>query len=94
MASAKPKGSQKTLESKEELVIKSAEAYRLAHELAKAGGLSVTEVILDGLYVLREREALTQKWLEIGQQIRKTLPPELLVANPAELLYDAQGLPK
>jgi hypothetical protein len=77
-----------------ELRIESDEAYELAHELAARRGESVTEVILSALLKLQTDRPLTERWLEVGEQVRKMLPPDFLKGDPAARLYDEQGLPQ
>lgn len=75
--------------------IKSEEAHRLARELAKLTGESLTDAVTESLRLrLRRirREGKAERILVIGREIaarRKTPWPDI-----DELLYDERGLPK
>jgi len=79
--------------------IKSAEAHRLARELAAETGESVTAAVTLAVRerlerVRRERQAdrVAERLLAIGRDCARLLqgPP----IDHAELLYDERGLPK
>jgi hypothetical protein len=83
-----------------QLNIKNAEAVELAAELAKAEGISRTELVLEAL---RERKRLREKAMEdkierIMEYCRETramMSPDALTFDINKELYDeATGLPK
>ncbi len=77
--------------------IKSEEAYALASELAKAEGLSLTQVVLDALRA-RKREISKDEKLKrvmaISRAAAARMSPETLALDIDEYLYDEYGLPK
>ena len=82
-----------------QLNIKSAETRKLATELAKITGASVTEVVTVALREKLEREktktsreGIAEKLMEIGR--RAAALPVLDPRDPDEMLYDDYGLPK
>ncbi len=78
--------------------IKSDEAYAIASELAKAEGLSRTQVVLEALRARRARLKRDEKIAEIRAFCRETaalLSPETLAFDIDKELYDEKtGLPK
>ena len=82
------------------LHIKSEETHRLARQLARATGESVTvavrEAIRERLERVREsskRDEL-ERLLEIGRECSKYLKEPYKSIDHATLLYDEKGLPK
>lgn len=83
------------------LNIKNEEAYRLIKELADLEDKSMTTVVIEAVREKLDRtrkpqinEARMQYWLDFGQRVRETTPPELLALDPDDFLYDENGLPK
>lgn len=82
------------------LNIKSKEAHRLARELAKRTGESmttaVTEAVRERLERLRrqQQKPLAERLLEIGKDCAARLKEPYRSIDHAELLYDDRGLPK
>lgn len=79
-----------------QLNIKNAEAVKLAGDLAKAEGLSRTQVVLEALRAFeRERTAdeIYNKALEICRHAAVRLPDTQLSLAHGDLLYDDLGLP-
>jgi antitoxin VapB len=82
------------------LNIKNEEAHRLAAELAKITGESltaaVTTAIRERLDRLREERApsLADRLLEIGKDCAARLKEPVRSADHADLLYDERGLPR
>ena len=81
--------------------IKSEAAHRMAAELAKLRGVSMTKVVTDAL----ERELAEEKrrktkegrkeaLLAIGRECRKHLPPGFSLQAAMDELYDEHGLPR
>lgn len=83
------------------LNIKNPEAHKLATEIAKQTGETLTEVVTQAL---RERLArvkshkpdqkLMDDMAKIAHDIASRLPPEVKALDIDELLYDEMGLPK
>jgi antitoxin VapB len=83
------------------LNIKNPEAHKLATELAKQTGESLTEAVTQAL---RERLARVktrkpdQKLMEdmarIGRECAERLSPEVKAIDHGDYLYDEKGLPK
>ena len=83
------------------LNIKNPEAHRLATELARHTGESLTEAVTQAL---REKLArvksrkpdtkLMDDILRIGRDCAKRLSPEVRNLDHGEYLYDEKGLPK
>ncbi len=82
------------------LNIKNEEAHRLASELAKLTGESmttaVTEAIRQRLVAVRRQRgrSLSDRLLEIGRDCAAHLNEPYRSIDHAELLYDEKGLPK
>jgi antitoxin VapB len=82
------------------LNIKNKEAHRLAAELARITGESltaaVTTAIRQRLDRLREEKApsLANRLLEIGRNCAARLEEPVRSADHADLLYDERGLPR
>ena len=80
--------------------IKNKEAYRLARQLSKLTGESlttaVTEAVREGLdRVRRERGVdLTDRLLLIGRDCAAHLKEPFRTLNHEDILYDEGGLPK
>jgi hypothetical protein len=76
--------------------IKNAEVVALAAELAKAEGISQTELVLEALRAWksqRESESVYLKALEICRDAAPRLPDTMLSLAHGDLLYDEYGLP-
>ena len=76
--------------------IKNAEVVALAAELAKAEGISQTELVLEALRAWqrqRESESVYLKALAICRDAAPRLPDTMLSLAHGELLYDEYGLP-
>ena len=76
--------------------IKNAEAVELAAELARAEGMSQTELVLEALRAWkrqRESESVYKKALEICRDAAPRLPDTQLSLAHGDLLYDENGLP-
>jgi antitoxin VapB len=82
------------------LNIKSEEAHRLARQLARLTGESmtaaVTEAVRERLDRLRREEAvgLADRLLAIGKDCAVRLKEPFRSANHGDLLYDERGLPR
>lgn len=81
------------------LNIKNPEVERLAHELAKATGETLTDAVgsalKERLQQLRKREAGQSRLLREIRQIQQTVAalPILDARSADEILYDDDGLP-
>ncbi len=83
------------------LNIKNPETYRLVRELAEITGESmttaVTEAVRDRLTRVRQPEnqgSMADRLHEIATDMRARLPQDFLEADPTDLLYDRDGLPR
>jgi len=82
------------------LNIKNPETHRLAEELAKLTGESLTAAVTTAVRerldrVRRERGAsLADRLVEIGQDCAKRLKEPYRSVDHNELLYDERGLPR
>ena len=82
------------------LNIKNAETHRLAEELAKRTGESLTAAVTTAVRerldrVRREQGAsLSDRLVEIGQDCAQRLEEPHRSADHSELLYDGRGLPR
>jgi antitoxin VapB len=82
------------------LNIKNEEANRLAHELARATGESLTTAVTVAVRERLERleqhsvGPLSDRLLKIGRDCAAHLREPFLTVEHGELLYDEQGLPK
>ena len=82
------------------LNIKSEETHRLARELARLTGESmtaaVTEAVRERIDRLRNRQAisLAERLLAIGKDCAARLEEPFRSADHGDLLYDARGLPR
>ena len=82
------------------LNIKNEEAYRLAAELSRITGESlttaVTTAIRERLDRVRDQKApsLADRLLEIGKDCAERLKEPVRSADHADLLYDEHGLPR
>ena len=82
------------------LNIKSDEAHRLAEELARLTGESMTAAVTEALRqrlerVRRERdESLADRLLAIGKDCAPRLKEPYRSTDHGELLYDENGLPR
>lgn len=82
------------------LNIKSHEAHRLAQELARLTGQSMTAAVTEALRerVTRLRGAkegsYAERLLAIAHDCARRMPPEVRTIDHGELLYDEDGLPR
>jgi antitoxin VapB len=82
------------------LNIKSEEAHRLARELARLTGESmtaaVTEAVRERLDRVRRKQAggLADRLLAIGKDCASRLKEPFRSVDHADLLYDERGLPR
>jgi len=79
-----------------QLNIKSAEVVELAAELAKAEGISRTELVLEALRAWkrqRDSESIYERALAICRDTAPRLPDTQLSLAHGDLLYDEYGLP-
>jgi antitoxin VapB len=80
--------------------IKNEETERLAKELARATGESITGAITEALRerLARQRDehghGLAERLLKIGKDCAAHLKEPFRSADHAELLYDEKGLPR
>jgi antitoxin VapB len=80
--------------------IKSTEAYRLAKQLSKLMGESLTTAVTEAVRerldrIRRERDVdLAERLLAIGRDCAAHLKEPFRTIGHGELLYDEQGLPK
>ncbi len=81
------------------LNIKNEETHRLATELARLTGVSITEAVtkalvdqLDRLEV--NRQARYERLREMISETSALMSPETKLLDHGELLYDEDGLPK
>ncbi|MBM3533264.1 MAG: transcription factor [Alphaproteobacteria bacterium] len=82
------------------LNLKSEEAHRLARELAKLTGQSMTEAVTDAVRerlvrVKREKgQSLSDRLMAIGRDCASHLKEPYKSMDHGDLLYDERGLPK
>ena len=83
------------------LNIKNSEAHRLAAELARMRGVSVTKAVTDALreQIDRQRRSLSRKGvgaqlMEIGRRCAAHVTVPVSSGDHAALLYDNEGLPR
>lgn len=82
------------------LNIKNEEAHRLASELARATGESMTVAVTEAIRERLERvrgksnEGLAERLLEIGKDCAAHLKEPFKSMDIDELLYDEKGMPK
>lgn len=83
------------------LNIKSAEAHRLAQELAQLGGVSLTQAVTEALREKLDREKyrrrgkpLSAELLEIGKRCAAHIKKPVKSSDHAAMLYDENGLPR
>lgn len=82
------------------LNIKNKEAHRLARELAKRTGesmtMAVTEAVRERLERVRRRQQrpLAERLLAIGKDCASRLKEPHRSVDHSDLLYDERGLPK
>ena len=79
-----------------QLNIKNTEVVELVAELAKAAGISRTEIVLEALRALkreRDSESIYARALEICRDTAPRLPDTQLSLAHGDLLYDDYGLP-
>lgn len=80
--------------------IKNEEAHRLASELARATGESMTVAVTEAIRERLERvrgksnEGLAERLLEIGKDCAAHLKEPFKSMDIDELLYDEKGMPK
>lgn len=82
------------------LNIKNEDAHKLAQQLARLTGESMTEAVTESLRERLKKEQdrktgkLSDRLLEIGQDCAKRLKEPFRSAEHGDLLYDEKGLPK
>ena len=82
------------------LNIKNEEAHRLARELARATGESMTAAVSEAIRERLERvrgnskKDLVERILEIGRDCAAHLKEPYKSVDHGDLLYDEKGLPK
>ena len=82
------------------LNIKNKDAHKLAQQLARFTGESMTEAVTEAvrerLNRVKDKNAakLSDRLLEIGQDCAKRLKEPYRSADHGDLLYDEKGLPK
>jgi len=82
------------------LNIKNKDTHKLAHELAKVTGESMTQAVTEAVRerlvrVSRERETgLSARLLRIGKDCAAKLKEPFRSIDHARMLYDEKGLPK
>ena len=83
------------------LNIKSAEAHRLARELAELRGVSMTNAVTEALREKLDREkhrrrekSLSADLLEIGKRCAAHMKQPVKSSDHADMLYDSKGLPR
>jgi antitoxin VapB len=82
------------------LNIKNEEAHRLARELARATGESMTAAVSEAIRERLERvrgnskKDLVERILEIGRDCAAHLKEPFKSVDHGDLLYDEKGLPK
>jgi antitoxin VapB len=83
------------------LNIKSAEAHRMASEIAQLRGVSLTSAVTEALREKLEREThrrrekpLSDELLEIGKRCAAHMKRPVKSSDHAALLYDSKGLPR
>jgi len=83
------------------LNIKNEEAHRLATELAKLTGDSLTASVIKSLRneldrerKVRSREGMAEQLLELGREFRAHMKEPINSWDIDDLLYDENGLPK
>jgi antitoxin VapB len=82
------------------LNIKSEEAQKLARELARLTGQSITAAITDAVRERLDRvksdrgSGLAERLVRIGKDCAAHLQEPFLSADYADLLYDEKGLPR
>ena len=82
------------------LNIKNEEAHRLAQQLAKVTGESMTAAVTEALRERLERvrrnggEGLAERIMKIGNECAAHIREPFKSMNPDDLLYDEKGLPK
>ena len=80
--------------------IKSEEAHRLAKQLSKLTGESMTAAVTEAMRERLERlrrargQGLADRLLKIGKDCAPRLGEPFRSVDHAELLYDERGLPK
>ena len=80
--------------------IKSDDAHRLAYELSRLRGVSLTQAVTDALRQelerekrLQRRQELAGELVEIGRRCARHLRQPVSSADHASMLYDESGLP-
>ena len=83
------------------LNIKNPEAHRLAVELSRVTGESMTKAVTEAIRERldrerrhREREAKSRRLMAIGRRCAAHLDEALSSSDHGDLLYDERGLPK
>ena len=81
------------------LNIKNPEAHRLASELARVTGKSITQAVTDALrqqlaQEKREPGSRAERLLAIGRDCAARLNEPYLSGDHGDLLYDDKGIPR
>ncbi len=78
------------------LNIKNEDAHKLAQQLARLTGESLTEAVRERLKRVQQKHAakLSDRLLEIGRDCSQHLKEPFRSADHGDLLYDEKGLPK
>jgi antitoxin VapB len=82
------------------LNIKNAETVRLARELARETGESLTDAVTESVRERLERVrsgpdgAIADRLLQIGADCARRLPKEVLEVDHGQVLYGDDGLPR
>jgi antitoxin VapB len=82
------------------LNIKNEEAHRLAQQLAKITGESMTRAVTEALRERLERvrrdprQGMAERLMKIGKECAAHIKEPFKSMNVDELLYDEKGLPK
>ncbi len=82
------------------LNIKNEETHRMAQELARATGESMTEAVTEAIRERLDRvrstpkKDLAERLLQIGRECAARLKEPYKTIDHGDLLYDEKGLPK
>ena len=82
------------------LKIKNQEAHRLAQQLARVTGESMTEAVTTAIkdrlnrFKGKQGTSLRDRLILIGQDCATHLTDRYLIVDHGELLYDEKGLPR
>jgi antitoxin VapB len=80
------------------LNIKDPETHRMAKELARVTGETVTQAVRESVRIRLEfvttHGNLSERMLEIGRDVAARVPEHIRSGNLDALLYDERGLPR